>query len=65
MRVTEDPKISEATETEDILDALVLLGGAALECGNKRLYEHIMRAKLIYEKEARLEETGQAPPLRM
>jgi hypothetical protein len=39
----------EVNEIPDILMALEVLGGAALLKGDRRLYEHIMRAKVQYE----------------
>lgn len=49
MTVDEDTKLVKIDDEEDILVALEVLAGAALMKGNRRLYEHIYRAKLQYE----------------
>lgn len=48
--ITDDTKLVEIDEEADILEALVILGGTALLKANRRLYDHIMRAKVQYEQ---------------
>lgn len=48
--ITDDTKLVEINDEADILEALVILGGSALLMGNRRLYEHIYRAKVQYQQ---------------
>lgn len=48
MTITEDTKLVEIDSTEDIVEALEILGGTALLSGNRTLYDHILRAKVQY-----------------
>lgn len=48
--LTDETLLVEIDAEEDILLALEVLGGAALISGNRRLYEHIYRAKIQYDQ---------------
>lgn len=54
MKITEETKLVDTDNEKDIITALEILGGAALLQGNRRLYEHIYRAKVKYEDGAYL-----------
>lgn len=55
--VTDETKVVDCDTEEDILSALEILGGSALMKGNRRLYEHIYRAKIQYEQGVDLKAT--------
>lgn len=46
--IDDDTKLVAINSEEDILAALEILSGSALLAGNRRLYEHIARAKHQY-----------------
>ena len=48
--IADDTRLVDINDEADILEALVILGGAALMKGNRRLYDHIMRAKVQHEQ---------------
>lgn len=50
MTISDATRLVEINDTNDILQALVVLSGAALMHRDRRLYEHIFRAKVQYEK---------------
>lgn len=50
MAITDDTKLVEIDDENEILEALVILGGSALMRGNRRLYEHICRAEIQYKE---------------
>lgn len=62
MAITDETRVVEVETTEDILRALVILSGTALMQGDRRLYEHIMRAKVQYENSVNLHLTDSFAP---
>lgn len=48
MAIADGTKLVDIDGEEDILEALAILAGAALMQGNRRLYEHVYRAKVQY-----------------
>lgn len=50
MTIGDTTRLVDIDDEADILEALVVLGGAALMGGNRRLYDHIMRAKVQYDQ---------------
>lgn len=50
MSIDDTTKLVDISTEKDIIEALECLAGAALLSGNRRLYEHIYRAKVQYNQ---------------
>lgn len=62
MTITDETRLIDVNTPEEILEALTILVGSALMSGDRRLYEHVYRAKIQYENGVNLHLTDDAVP---